>query len=64
MTILFLWAVVGFTHHGSPSYDAPTYDWRPLGQFESMQACKKAMTTLGIDPKYGRCVSASTGESK
>ena len=33
----------------------PKYDWRPLGEFKTLESCKQAANSLGIETF--RCLS-------
>lgn len=49
--ILVIWTVVAMKH----GY-ADQYDWRPIGEFQSLNLCHDAARELNLNVKNFRCV--------
>lgn len=47
--ILVIWTLVGFTGTSSSVWERK--DWRPIGEFATVEACDEAARQLGF-PKY------------
>ena len=47
--ILVIWTVVGFAGAGniSPKWQK-TYDWRPIGEFRTIESCQKAAADMAV----------------
>jgi len=50
-TILFVWTLVAAAPNTKHA------DWRPFGEFASIEACVKAAKVLVVKPDQFRCVS-------
>jgi len=51
MFALYFWTIVAMesTYH-------PSYDWRYMGEFRTVELCKEAARQLSKEPKVYRCI--------
>lgn len=59
-TILVIWTIVGYA--GTQFVTYKEFDWRPIGEFQSIEHCKQAATELGVQPAKFRCIA--TGKTQ
>lgn len=53
-TILLVWTVVAA--HGDRYHGSKLYDWRPLAEFNSPEACRRTVAELKLEQR-SRCVT-------
>ena len=48
--ILVIWTVVGFAGAGTSAsmYWQKAYDWRPIGEFRTIESCQKAAADMAV----------------
>lgn len=44
--ILVVWTVVAMA--GDRHYQAKAYDWRPIGEFRTIESCQKAAADMAV----------------
>jgi hypothetical protein len=43
-TILVIWTIVGYAGTSTSTYER--WDWRPIGEFQTVEYCKRAAAVL------------------
>lgn len=63
LVILYFWGVsaCGSTAHWGCSKEI--YEWKYMGQFESLKDCEQAVKELALPPNKARCISTGTASA-